>query len=291
MLCGMKLMLLLSFALVGVAACSAGNGLPRTAARPPATRMEPVSETLHGQALVDNYRWLEGDNANAADQGKVTPEVAGWTDQQNAYTRSVLDNLPGRKSIEDRLRPLMEIGQVTAPQVRGTRYFFSRREGSQNQPVIYWREGYKGADKVLINPAKLDATGLTTVTWVSPAPNGRLVAYGTYRAGDENTTLHLLNVDTGEKLPFEIPDKTQAPEWLPDDSGFLYQNLKNAKDPVLGPGALPSDGHRTLARPPAVPPVHEGGEREAGDHLGAMGFAVEQREVVVAGLLGGHPVE
>ena len=48
---------------------------------------------------------------------------------------------------------------MTAPQMRGTRYFFSKREGSQNQPVIYWREGYKGADKVLIDPAEARSDG------------------------------------------------------------------------------------------------------------------------------------
>jgi prolyl oligopeptidase len=233
MLTGMKLLFLVTCAAFAMAACS-GREMARTNARPPATRVHPITETIHGETVVDNYRWLEGDNSAADDQGKVTPEVAKWTDEQNAYTRTVLDNLPGRKAIEDRLRPLMEVGTVTAPAVRGNRYFFSRREGSQNQPVIYWREGYKGTDKVLIDPAKLDASGLTTVEWISPSTNGRMLAYGTYRAGDENTTLHLLDVDTGQKLPLEIPSKTQAADWMPDDSGFVYQNLRNEKDPYSG---------------------------------------------------------
>ena len=79
----MKLLLLCCIGL-GMAACSS-RALPRTSARPPATRVEPVTETLHGVAITDNYRWLEGDNAESrSDQGKVTPEVASWTDAQNA---------------------------------------------------------------------------------------------------------------------------------------------------------------------------------------------------------------
>ena len=58
----------------------------------------------------------------------------------------MLDDLPGRSALEARLRPLMEVGAVSAPAMRGNRYFFSKREGAQNQPVIYWREGYRGAD-------------------------------------------------------------------------------------------------------------------------------------------------
>ena len=227
----MKLLLLLSVCL-GLAAC--GSRGIRTTERPPATRVDPVKDAIHGVEIVDNYRWLEGDNANEADQGKVTPEVAAWTDAQNAYTRAVLDKLPGRKTLEDRIRPLMQIGLVTAPVIRKNRYFFSKREGTQEQPVIYWREGYKGETKRLIDPTAIDASGLTTVEWTSPSQDGKILAYGTYRAGDENTTLHLLDVDTGTTLPFEIPDKTQSPDWLPDGSGFVYQNLKNPKDPYTG---------------------------------------------------------
>jgi len=62
----------------------------------PYTKIAPVKDTLHGEEIIDNYRWLEGDNADPAEMGKVTAEVAAWTDAQNAYTRSVLDALPGR---------------------------------------------------------------------------------------------------------------------------------------------------------------------------------------------------
>jgi prolyl oligopeptidase len=208
--------------------------MPRTAATPPPTKTEPVTETLHGVEIADPYRWLEGDNSNPEDQGKVTPQVAAWTDSQNGYTRSVLDALPQRQALEQRLRPLMEVGSVSRPIVRGTRYFFSKREGRQNQPVVYWREGYKGETRVLVDPARLDESGLTTVDWFSPSHDGRVLSYGTYRAGDEITTLHLLDVDTGKLLDLEIPNKTQAPDWLPDGSGFVYQNLKQANDPYSG---------------------------------------------------------
>ena len=226
----MKLLLLLALGAVlstRLVAQAAG-------ARPPATRVEPVTETLHGVELTDEYRWLEGDNADPEHMGEVTPEVAAWTDAQDAYTRSVLDALPGRKALEERLRPLMEVATVSAPQVRNGRFFFSKREGSQNQPVHYWREGRDGADHVLLDPATLDPSGLTTVDWVSPSHDGRLVAWGSYRAGDENTTLRLMAVDTGAALPDVIPDKVQAPDWLPDGSGFLYRNLADPRDPYSG---------------------------------------------------------
>ncbi len=206
----------------------------RDAAGLPATKTAPVTDHLHGTAVIDHYRWLEGDNSNPREMGRPTAEVDAWTDAQNAYTRAVLDRWPGRKALEDQLRPLMEVGSVSAPAMRGGRYFFSKREGQQNQAVFYWRDSSTGPDRLLVDPFELDASGLTTVEWVSPSADGALAAYGTYRAGDENTTLHLIDVPTGRRLPLEITGKVRAPDWLPDGSGFVYQNLKDAKDPYSG---------------------------------------------------------
>ncbi len=205
-----------------------------SAAAPPSSRTAPVKETVQGVEIVDPYRWLEGDLSDPKSMGKVTPEVGEWTDGQNAYTRSVLDGLPGRKALEEKLRPLMEVGTVTAPAARGGRYFYSKREGNQNQPVVYVRDGVHGTPRAVIDPAKLDASGLTTVSWFDPSENGKLLAYGTYRAGDENTTLHLLEVDSGKVLPLEIPNKVQAVGWLPDGSGYFYRNLLDPKNPYSG---------------------------------------------------------
>jgi prolyl oligopeptidase len=202
--------------------------------KPPATRVDPVTEKLHGVSFSDPYRWLEGDNSNPERMGQVTPEVAAWTDAQNAHTRAVLDGLPGRAALEARMRPLMEVGTVTTPEIRGDRYFFSKREGSQNQPVVFYRDGYKGESKTLLDPARIDPSGLTTVTWFSPSRDGRWVAYGTYRSGDENSTLRLIEVETGKVQPLEIPNKTQEPDWLPDGSGFVYRNLADPKNPYSG---------------------------------------------------------
>ena len=82
-----------------------------------------MTDSIHGVAVIDNYRWLEGDNSDSSEQGRMTPEVGAWSDAQNAYTRSVLDRLPGRQVLKDRLGVLMNVGSVSAPLRRGRRYF------------------------------------------------------------------------------------------------------------------------------------------------------------------------
>lgn len=199
-------------------------------AAPPATESIPVSETIHGDSIVDEYRWLEGDNTNPENMGLLNEAVTSWTDGQNGYTRSVLDNLPGRSALESRLRELMEVPSIGSPSAYGNRYFFSRREGSQPQAVRYVRDGLDGDERVLLDPQEIDPTGLTTVSWTAPNDDGSLMAFGMYTSGDENSTLYVMDVESGEWLADEIPGKVGLSGWLPDSSGFFYERLEDVND-------------------------------------------------------------
>ena len=203
-------------------------------AAPPETERREVTDTLHGTQLSDPYRWLEGDNADPENMGKLTDEVVRWTDDQNGYTRSVLDALPGRAALEDRLRELMEVPAIGSPTPHGNMYFYSRREGTQPQAVHYVREGLDGDERVLLDPQAVDPSGLTTVSWTAPNPDGSLMAFGMYAAGDENSTLYVMNVHTGQWLAEEIPGKVGFTRWLPDSSGFFYERLEDLDDAYSG---------------------------------------------------------
>lgn len=222
--------------LLTLAASHAGaaESPPAVNIKPPATAKKPVEDNFHGTKFIDPFRWLEGDNADEKQMGKVNEEVSAWTDQQNAYTRNILDNLPGRKELEEKLRPLMEVGSISAPTMRGNRYFYTKREGKENQPKVYVREGSTGTPRVLLDPAAVDTTGLTAIGGLDPSQDGKYLAFGLYRAGDENTTVYVLDVGTGEWLADQVEGKAAVSEWLPDNSGFFYQRLADVKDPYSG---------------------------------------------------------
>jgi prolyl oligopeptidase len=105
--------------------------------KPPATKQQPVTDDYFGHKVVDPYRWLEDGSS---------PETQQWVAEQLAYTRSVLDKLPGRDQLHQRLERLLQIGNLGETQVGADYYFHTRREGTQNQPVLYVRKGVDGHD-------------------------------------------------------------------------------------------------------------------------------------------------
>ena len=182
--------------------------------KPPLARRNPVAENLHGHQITDSYRWLE--DAGSAETQRF---VAG----QNAYTRSVLERVPGRDKLRQRIEQLLTIGRVASPRIGGSRYFYERRDGRQNQPVVHVREGANGAENALIDVNSLAPDGTIALDWWYPSEDGRYVAYGTSANGSELSTLQVIEVSTGRLLAEKI-ERTRAASmaWLLDSSGFYY---------------------------------------------------------------------
>jgi prolyl oligopeptidase len=180
----------------------------------PNTRSTDLTETLHGEEIADPYRWLEDGS---------DPETIRWTAQQNAYTEAHLASIPARERIRQRLEQLLAIGVLSAPiPVRG-RYFYLRRDGSQNQPVLYWRMGVGGPDRIAVDPNILNQAGTTALDWFFPSRDGRFLAYGQSDNGSEESILRVLDLDTDTHLPDRIPRMRAASvAWMPDSSGFYY---------------------------------------------------------------------
>ncbi len=196
------------------------------ATRPPETRRDVAEDVLHGVTIQDPYRWLE--NAESA-------ETQVWTEAQNAYARALLDPLPQRQAIHDRLDLLLTAGAVSAPAVRGNRFFYTRRDGRQDQPVLVLREGADGSERTLVDPNALSSRGVVALDWWKVSWDGGLLAYGTSQGGTELSVLRILDVASGEDVPGEEIPFTRActVAWLPDASGFYYTRYPE-------PGTVPN---------------------------------------------------
>jgi len=193
---------------------------------PPVAEPRPAVDIYHGTKVVDNYRWLENGNS---------PETQKWVAEEMSYTRSILDPLPGRDAIHKRLTDLLSIGSISAPVIAGKHYFYTRREGMQNQPVLYVRDDLNGPDRVLVDANQLAADGTIALDWFEPSDNGRYVAYGTSPSGSEMSTLHVIETKTGTILPDTI-ERTRAASiaWLHDNSGFYYTRYPKKGDVPAG---------------------------------------------------------
>jgi len=186
------------------------------------TAREPVTNSYHGVAVVDDYQWLED---------SASPAVRDWTRQQNARTRDYFDRLEFHDGLTQQLAELIaeESASYGLMDCRGGNIFATRFKPPAQQPVLVRLKSiYPPAlRKVVFDPNTWNTNGTTAMDWSVPSPDGRLVAVCLSENGSENGVLHFFAVDTGSALPDLIPG-VQFPtgggsaEWNADGTGIFY---------------------------------------------------------------------
>lgn len=188
---------------------------------PPATRADPVTETLHGVKITDPYRWLENQNS---------PETRQWLDAQDKFARAYLDAIPARNKMRKQFEALLKIDTMGSPTVRHDRYFFSRRMASEDRASLCVRQGYSGKDEVLVDPKVISQDRTTSVQYTDISDDGNLVAFGVRRGGEDEIEIRLLQVNTREQLTDSLPRGRYFGFALKrDNSGFYYSHFTVGK--------------------------------------------------------------
>jgi prolyl oligopeptidase len=212
----------LAMTLATVAVC--GSAL----AAPPPTAQQDVTTTYHGTLIHDPYRWLEQADA---------PAVKQWIEAQNQYTESVLGAYAGRETIARRVAALaLTSTQRSDPKLSAHTLFYLRQTPPQPQAVLVAQPWPEGEARVLVDTNA--ANGDIAITDYWPSPDGRRVAYGTAQGGDENTTIHFVDVATSRMAEDALPNTgggTTPPAlaWDADGRGVTYTRL-----PL--PGSVPA---------------------------------------------------
>jgi prolyl oligopeptidase len=191
----------------------------------PNTATTNTVDNLHGVDVPDPYRWLEDDNSAA---------TKAWVQAQNQATYGYLEKLPQRGPLKNRLTEIINFERYAAPYKQGSRYFFSKNNGLQNQSVLYTATSLEGDAAVLLDPNTLSTDGTTALKQFAISDDGSKIAYGLSVAGSDWEEWRFRDVatatDTGDKLDWV---KFSGAAWSKDGKGLFYSRYD-----------APSDGSR-----------------------------------------------
>lgn len=209
---------------IGVSASNGGTSalpvtrlvFPRIAY--PATRNEGLVEQAFGERVADPFRWLEADPRKDAD-------VASWIARQNAVSADYLAKLPGRERFAARIRNLYDFERYGLPRKAGSRYFYTRNSGLQNQSALWVRKGVAGEQRLLLDPNTWSADGSLALAQWEPSPSGKFLAFAEQEAGSDWRTLRVVEVATGRVLDERLANAHDTDiAWIGDE-GFFYSRF------------------------------------------------------------------
>ena len=181
----------------------------------PTARRDQMHDDYFGTRVEEPYRWMEN---------MQSPGLHEWVAAENRLTDAYLAKIPVRGWIARRLTQLWNYAKETTPaQVAGSRIFFRRNSGLQNQFVLYVQDSPSAAARVLIDPNELSPDGSVALIRYEPSPDGRYLAYALSEGGSDWETVHVLDVSTGRTLPDTVHwVKFSGIAWTNDDKGFFY---------------------------------------------------------------------
>ena len=172
-----------------------------------------VVDELHGVEVADPYRWLEERDSAATRE---------WLAAEEELFRGEREQWATIPYWHEQLERYMGSGSVSSPAWRGDRYFFMRRQPGADHAVL-WLALPDGSERALVDPNQLDASGLTTLDTWQPSKDGALLAYQLSVGGDEESSVFVMDVDSGEHIEGPIDRARYSPiAWLPDGKRYFY---------------------------------------------------------------------
>ena len=218
----------LVFAVVTVAVGAACRSQRPALEPPPEARVAPVSDTIHGEAFTDPYRWLEN---------QAAPETRAWLATQAAYADRLLPRDDQRRALESRLAALMDRADIGAPRRGGDAEYFTLRRPGEELAAIYRRpvpgsgaqEPITAAERyeVIVDPRPLSVDGTTKVELMAVDRQGRHLIYAVRDGGQDEVTLRIRDLASGHDLADAFPAGLYSSIVLSADGTGFYYSLRS----------------------------------------------------------------
>ncbi|MBO4875739.1 MAG: S9 family peptidase [Bacteroidales bacterium] len=190
----------------------------------PETKKCDTVDNYFGTAVADPYRWLEDD---------FSDETANWVKAQNEVTNNYLAKISYRDKMKNRLQEIMNYPKESAPSKKGSRYFFYRNDGLQNQSVLYYKNSLDGEAVELLDPNKLSDDGTVALSNLGISDNGNYLGYAISRNGSDWEEIFVKNIETGETLNDHLMwVKFTSIAWK--DDGFFYSRFPEPTNELSG---------------------------------------------------------
>src|SRR5882724_2055504 len=228
-------------ALLGIS-CAAAVSMTRdplaplgAPSQPTSAPVKPVTETLWGKQVTDNYRYMEA----------LDPSTISWMKAQSAYTRSILDAIPRRAALEAKIATLTGSFGFTQGYVNygGRAFYEERTPGSDNFDLVVCD---KAGKRKIVDVAGLRASNggkPYAINYFLASPDGSKVAAGISQGGSEAASIFVYDTATGKQIagPLDRAD-FGATSWSNDSNTLYFVRLKK-----LAPGEADIEKYRDAA--------------------------------------------
>ena len=182
---------------------------------PPVARREPLTHTLHGQTLHDDYAWL---------RNKDSEEVTTYLKAENAYAEAwMAPTKPLQETLYREMLSHIKETDESYPYHYAGYYYYSRTvEGSQYTIYCRRKGSMEAAEEIILDGNEL-AKGhpFMALGAFAISEDQNLLAYSVDHTGFRQYTLHIKDLRTSETLP-DTAERVGSIVWANDNTTLFY---------------------------------------------------------------------
>lgn len=191
---------------------------------PPAAEQRPHTIHIHGEAIPDEYAWL---------QRRDDPATLAYLEAENAYAEAVMTDtgeLQARLYAE--LRGRIKEQDLSVPVRSGPFLYYTRTEEGREYPIVCRRPAPDGPEQVLVDVNALaEGKSFCRLGPLKLSPDHSMVAYGLDTTGAIVYDLFVKDLRSGALLPDTVANMAWGLEWGEDGRTLYYTTFDHAHRP------------------------------------------------------------
>lgn len=216
----LPLLLLFSLAIV-----PHGSGATDSEIPAPVARIEPYTDTVHGDIRVDNYYWL---------RHRDDPAVLAYLRAENDYTSAMVkDTELLQDSLYEEMLSRIKEADLSVPVALDDYYYYSRTEEGMEYPIYCRKKGsLDSTEEILLDMNVLaEVYPYLELGVYEISTSHRFLAYSIDTSGAERYTMYIKDLDGDTLLREAIANVGYQAAWVNDEQSIYYTVLDEAKRP------------------------------------------------------------
>lgn len=208
---------------------------PLAAHPAPTIEARPVSRTLHGVEIVDDFGWLRAENWQAVmrDPGVLDPEIRSVLEADNAHARAVMAPTAALQTrLFEEMKARIKQDDASVPAKDGP-FAYAARHRPGGQHPIHVRTPRDGGDEEVLLDGDERSAGLAyfRLSGVVHSPDHRRIVWGADENGSEYFTLRVRDLVRGIDLEDRVEATGGEAVFSADGEGFFYVRLDDNHRP------------------------------------------------------------